>query len=626
MSAQRDLYRIAFLTVDWNYELVEKTLHGLEQFTKDHADVQICVFDCFGKDLGNDKDKCEYAIFSLPDLKQFDGVIVQGNQIVLRQARDDVEKMIAAAGIPAVSVGCEMEGCSLVCFDNEKAQYAMADHIIRGHGASRLVYLTGIMDNGSPEGRRRLDGFMAACRDNRVPEENVEVIRCTWRTADGVNVGRMWLREKYPLPDAFVCANDEMAIGLMATLQEGGVHIPGQVLVCGYDNLTSAELSSPRLSTVHADQTGLDYYAAEVLMRMIRGEEDRTVFPFGYELICSESCGCPNAPRSSMIRDLYFQQTRFLRNFYLQQDQMAEDLFEATDLRDLMLLISRYSKIFGCDRIWPCVNEYYFNNYDKSMWPDGASHFDTTMVVPNPGGTDPEFVSFPAGSLLPEEVMRKERFLMFYPLHYSTYSIGYLALNGICTAAKLNLHESILNFLEIAFENVRKKSLLQTLNDTLDNLYVHDALTGLYNRFGLSRFGQQYYDNLLAAEGFVQIIFIDLDNMKSINDRYGHEMGDRALKEAAGILKSACSPGAFIMRYGGDEFILIDSGRDEKLPEKIRAEVKAFNLSSGMPWQLGLSLGVIRSDAAERRPVTDCIRAADSLMYQAKENKKAGRR
>ncbi|MER2182182.1 MAG: hypothetical protein ABTA22_01520, partial [Clostridia bacterium] len=90
MKTNKDLYRIALLTVDWNYELVEKTFHGLKQYTEDHPDVQICVFDCFGKDLGNDKDKSEYAIFSLPDLKQFDGVIIQSNQIVLRKARADV--------------------------------------------------------------------------------------------------------------------------------------------------------------------------------------------------------------------------------------------------------------------------------------------------------------------------------------------------------------------------------------------------------------------------------------------------------------------------------------------------------------------------------------------------------
>ena len=502
----------------------------------------------------------------------------------------------------------------------------MTEHIIREHGARRLVYLTGIMDNDCPEGRQRLDGFMAACRDNRIPEENVEVIRCTWRTADGINVGKMWLREKHPLPDAFICANDEMAIGLMATLQEGGVRIPGQVVICGFDNLTSAALSSPRLTTVHADITRMDYYAADVLMQMIRGEEERTAFPFDFELICSESCGCHNAPRSSKIRDLYFQQTRFLQGFYVQQDQMAEDLFEASDMRDLMQIISRNKKIFGCDSIYPCVNEYYFNNFDKSMWPDRARRFDNAMVLPNPDGNEPEFILFPTADLLPESIMKKEHFLIFYPLHYSTYSIGYIALNGICTAAKLNLHESIFNFLEIAFENVRKKCLLQTLNDTLDNLYVHDALTGLYNRFGLSRFGQQYYDNLLAAEGTVQILFIDLDNMKAINDKHGHEIGDQALKDTAGLLQASCSENAFIMRYGGDEFILIDSGRNEDLPEKIQAAFKEHNRTVGRPYELGLSLGVIKSDAAERRPIDDCIKAADSLMYEIKEKKKAGRR
>lgn len=626
MKTTKDLYRIALLTVDWNYELVEKTFHGLKQYTKDHSDVQICVFDCFGKDLGNDKDKSEYAIFSLPDLKQFDGVIVQSNQIVLRKARADVERIIALAGIPAVAIGCELKGCSLIYFDNAKAQYAMTEHIIREHGARRLTYLTGIMDNDCPEGRQRLDGFMAACRDNRIPEENVEVIRCTWRTSDGVNVGKMWLREKYPLPDAFVCANDEMAIGLMATLQEGGIRIPDQVVICGFDNLTSAELSSPRLTTVHADITRMDYYAADVLMQMIRGGEERRAFPFDFELICSESCGCHNAPRSSKIRDLYFQQTRFLQGFYIQQDQMAEDLFEASDMRDLMQIISRNKKIFGCDNIYPCVNEYYFNNFDKSMWPDRARHFDNTMVLPNPDGNDPDFILFPTADLLPESIMKREHFLIFYPLHYSTYSIGYVALNGICTAAKLNLHESIFNFLEIAFENVRKKCLFQTLNDTLDNLYVHDALTGLYNRFGLSRFGQQYYDNLLAAEGTVQILFIDLDNMKTINDKHGHEIGDQALKDTAGLLQASCSENAFIMRYGGDEFVLIDSGRNEDLPEKIQAAFKKHNLTAGRPYSLGLSLGVIKSDAAERRPIHDCIKAADSLMYGIKEKKKTGRR
>ena len=203
MNPETKEYKIAFLTVDWNYELVENTLHGLKQYTEDHPDVQVCVFDCFGKDLGNDKDRSEYAIFRLPDLTQFDGLMVQGNQIVLREAREAVEEIIRKTRIPAVTIGCEVDGCALVSFDNRQAEYEMTEHMIREHGARRLVYLTGIMDNECPEGHQRLDGFLTACRDNKVPEENVEVIRCTWRTSDGSNVagevspaGRLHLRQR----------------------------------------------------------------------------------------------------------------------------------------------------------------------------------------------------------------------------------------------------------------------------------------------------------------------------------------------------------------------------------------------------------------------------------------------
>ena len=110
-------YRIAFFTVDWNYELVESTLHGLKQYTDDHPNVYISVFDCFGKNLDNAKDKSEYAIFNLADLSQFDGLLIQGNQIVLQRVRDEVGARITETGIPAVSIGCPMPGCTLMRID-----------------------------------------------------------------------------------------------------------------------------------------------------------------------------------------------------------------------------------------------------------------------------------------------------------------------------------------------------------------------------------------------------------------------------------------------------------------------------------------------------------------------------
>ena len=120
---------------------------------------------------------------------------------------------------------------------------------------------------------------------------------------------------------------------------------------------------------------------------------------------------------------------------------------------------------------------------------------------------------------------------------------------------------------------------------------------------------------------------LDIDYFKQYNDNYGHSEGDKCIKTVAEIINKQRDYGkVFTARFGGDEFILIDTGRDEALPDRLQASVKEYNRTSGMPFKLGLSLGVIKSDAAERRPIDDCIKAADSLMYEIKEQKKAGRR
>ncbi len=631
MASGNRSYRIAFFTVDWNYELVESTLHGLKQFVDDHQNVALSIFDCFGKDQDNPKDKSEYAIFGLPDLKHFDGLLVQGNQIVLQRVREELGRRILESGVPAVSIGCPMEGCTLIHIDNRSAQHDMADHVIRAHRARRIVYLTGNLHNDCPEAQQRLDGFMDACRENGVPEDHIQVIPCTWRTSDGANVAREWLKEKKKLPDAFICGNDEMALGLMDTLKEKGIRIPDDVIVTGFDNLTSAELSSPRLSTAWGNNWQLNYDAMELLLRKIDGETINEDIPFEHSVVCSESCGCREKTRIGEVREQFFQQSQFLKSFYNLQDQMAQELFEANNMIDLAATVSHNRRIFGCRDIFLCINDYYFDSFEKSEWEQDSENFGKEMVLAirrktdDPMDTGTDIVRFPTKDLLPEEMMKQERFLIFYPLHYNTYSIGYIALDGISDAAKMNLHESIFNFLEIAIENVRKKELLRQFNETLDELYVHDSLTGLYNRFGLNRYGQEVFNWLMERDGGVQVLFTDMDDMKTINDRNGHNQGDEALKASAAILTECCNPEDFIMRYGGDEFVVIAGIDEEDLAERILTEAEDFNENSGMPFTLGFSIGTVRATASEGKTMDDCIKSADAMMYEVKAARKAGR-
>ena len=620
-------YRIAFFTADWNYDLVESTLHGLEQFVDDHEDVSLCIFDCFGKDVNNARDHSEYAIFDLVDLDQFDGLLIQGNQIVLEPVRDAIARRVAQSGIPAVSIDCPIEGCAVLGIDNRQAQHDIVRHLVEGHGARRLVYLTGIMDNGSPEARQRLDGFNDACREADLDPADIEIIRCTWRTSDGLRVAERWLHKGLPLPDAFVCGNDEMALGLIEGLQRGGVRVPDDVRVTGFDNITSAELSRPRLSTVSRDYSAMNYSAMECLLKRIKGLEKRDFIPFEYGVICSESCGCREDERPDFFRDKYFQQTRTLKAFFVQQEQLAAEMFDASDLGELMDIVERNQAIFGCDSIYLCINDYYYDNYDKKQWRSNSERFGREMILsacsgiamPDEGHV---YARFPTRYLLPGRIMDDQRFLIFYPLHYNTYSIGYLVMNGISQAAKLNLHESIFSFLEIAIENVRKKGLLRQLNDVLDNLYVHDALTGLYNRFGYERFARQIYEFFLQEEGGAQILFVDMDDMKGINDRYGHEIGDAAIRAAAEQIKRNCRAGDFMMRYGGDEFLVIASVRENGLADALDGALDAG--AAGLPCRLSLTVGQVQVDANAPQTLDQCVQAADAKMYEIKKRKKAG--
>lgn len=618
-------YRIAFFTADWNYDLVESTLHGLRQFVDDHQEVSLCIFDCFGKDVNNAKDRSEYAIFDLVDLDQFDGLLIQSNQIVLKPVRDAIARRVAQSGIPAVSIDCPLEGCTLLGIDNRKAQHDIALHVLRDHGARRVVYLTGIMDNGSPEAQERLDGFQDACREAGIAPADVEVVQCTWRTSDGLRLADRWCAEGIPLPDAFVCANDEMALGLIEGLRKHGRRVPDDVLVSGFDNITSAELSKPRLSTVSRDYYKMNYCAMECLLNKIKGIEKRDVIPFEYGVIHSETCGCYEEPRPDLFRDRYFQQTRLLKSFFNQQEQMAEELFDASGLAELMDIVERNQAIFGCDNIYLCINDYYYDSYDKKLWRNDSERFGKDMILAACGSRDARpdenhiYARFPTRYLLPGRILDDQRFLMFYPLHYNTYSIGYLVMNGISQAAKLNLHESIFSFLEIAIENVRKKGLLRQLNDVLDNLYVHDALTGLYNRFGFERFAEQIYEAFLEEDGGAQILFVDMDDMKGINDRYGHEIGDAAIRATAERIKRTCNAGDFMMRYGGDEFLIVASIRESGLSEALSLPVE----DEALPCRLSLTVGRVEADIAQRQTLDQCVQAADAKMYEIKKRKKA---
>jgi diguanylate cyclase (GGDEF)-like protein len=158
--------------------------------------------------------------------------------------------------------------------------------------------------------------------------------------------------------------------------------------------------------------------------------------------------------------------------------------------------------------------------------------------------------------------------------------------------------------------------------DLLRSLALTDDLTGLYNRRGFMALAAQQLQ--LAGRGRREFLLIsaDLDGMKGINDTFGHQEGNRALRETAEVLKQTFRESDLVARLGGDEFavLMIDAGAEsnETFVDRLQANLEAHNASSGGLYKLSLSLGTSRFRPDRPTSLEELLAQADAAMYEQK--------
>ena len=172
--------------------------------------------------------------------------------------------------------------------------------------------------------------------------------------------------------------------------------------------------------------------------------------------------------------------------------------------------------------------------------------------------------------------------------------------------------------------------MVRTLNQQageLRQLADADELTGLVNRRGFMMLAEHQLRLADRQQTSLSLVFLDVDQFKSINDQFGHDEGDRALRELAGLLLATFRKSDVVARLGGDEFCIlmadIDPSGLETVLRRCREGVAAFNRESRFPWRLSVSLGLATYDAAHPEPLEALIASADRAMYRDKEQSRA---
>jgi len=173
-------------------------------------------------------------------------------------------------------------------------------------------------------------------------------------------------------------------------------------------------------------------------------------------------------------------------------------------------------------------------------------------------------------------------------------------------------------FLEVAHSETQRHLL--EAERRYQHLYKHDALTGIYNRYGFNERMDEVFADPKAET--ISLMILDLDFFKAVNDTYGHDMGDVVLCCAADMICRTAGREAVVCRWGGEEFtVLIWDGRDPvELAESIRQTVEQNAVQGdGVDIHITVSIGVCTVTERKNTGIAQAVKCADQCLYDAKK-------
>jgi len=226
-----------------------------------------------------------------------------------------------------------------------------------------------------------------------------------------------------------------------------------------------------------------------------------------------------------------------------------------------------------------------------------------------------------SGELLNPGVITKDIFWFGVPLKVEDKIIGAMAVQSYTNP---NLYsEKDTTLLEFVSSQVATAIERKRMEEELKKLAHHDPLTGTYNRgYGLELLQRQVKIAKRNKNSFL-LAYTDLNNLKKINDEFGHEEGDRAIAQMANLFQSALREVDIVIRMGGDEFLLVFPGSSVKeilkIKKRLYDELALQNRDSNKPYEIGFSIGFSCYDFEHPKSIEELIHISDQKMYKNKK-------
>lgn len=569
----------------------------------------------------------EGSIYRLPDYQMFDGIIILGEVL-----RSDMMKTIidnaARAHVPVIDVNDTYDGCYQIGYNDTIGMKKMVLHLIREHDCRNIFFMSGF--KGNKESEDREEAYRSALEEEGIPfrQENVGYGQFYLQAVDVV---KEYL-SNHDMPDAFVCANDTMAMFTIKYLNDHGYQVPEDVIVTGFDHTKEASEYQPSISSVERSLFESGTQAVRHLEDLWEGKEVPLHSLVPAHLVLNQSCGCTehtkldlNRINQEKLKDI----TR--RDMFIHHiTELWRDVSPKNSVEDMLEVICSYLDFFQWDVFNFCLCDDIINQGTrKSKRIHGYSQNMTLVKCRRGEPLEMEPVFYP--NILPPLDLQGENHLQisFVPLYLNQRIVGYLWISAKYCMQETPMVSALLTVMNSVIIDLCLLKEKDTLVDKLDSMYVRDELTKLYNRFGMRRFVDKIMEVAKRDQKYIMCIELDLDGLKKINDTYGHDAGDNAIVQVANAMRQASERREVCIRSGGDEYLVFGIAEKESdaaaFIQRVEEYLDEYNQRNAWPYEVTCSCGYCVHPAQQIHSLEEMVTEADKLLYQVKARKKTTR-
>ena len=626
---------------DYSYAVLD----GINSFFKD-KDVNLITITT--KWIQNLLTKQYWIGMKLAGTEQIDGVIVLSSVYLSFISKEELTGFLSnlkTKNLVSISTHLDIKKSCSTYVSCDSAYDEIIKHLKNKHGCKRFAF-SSAFETGSEEAKDRYNSFLKAMENNGLEFDKNLIFEGDFVYDKAYYAIKNRYSKKEDINfDALIASNDMMAFASIAALESIGVKVPDDVKVVGFDDIIQSQVADLSLSTISQQMELQGSTAAEIVWKRAKGQKVEERTPISIKPIFRQSCGCENKESEFLdkIRKRTFVNHNVSVSLHVEKNLIQQNIYFLLEAIQNEVTMDKLFETF--DEIMPrqyvpsiavCMydNPIVVQDNVQMELPQKATvklYVDKLQNIKMPNLKD---VFNPQKMLLPSKYFGTEPgSFIWQPIFFSNKQYGYFV-------AKCITNEYLLSMIYLkTFSNVIAQSyiytkqleeneklssenkILQMDNTELNEISMIDSLTGSFNRRGFEEMGKEAIKLSIKMGAGGLIFFADMNDLKKINDNYGHEMGDTAIKLEAQIFKTVFRQNDVIGRLGGDEFAGVIPGLPlehlKKTKEALKQACKSVSKENNLPFEISISFGAVEY-SPDNCNLQQLLKLADKEQYKEK--------